>query len=292
MLHPTQVNSHQQLRHPADLRSLFWAFGLFPLPACVAIAAPSFTFAAALPALYFGFCAGVLSHYHTHRPVFRSRWLNHAYAAWLSIFYGFPLVAWIPTHNQNHHQHINSEQDNTCTKKMGSDSLLCALSYPLCSSRWQLPTLARYLRTRTSRHKASVACAQSLVLLAVHAGLISACTATNRTGGLLAYVLLVWLPAAFASWSMMFINYLQHVGCDPLSADNHSRNFVGRAQNWLAFNAGFHTVHHEAPTAHWSDYRRMHAERKGSIDPRLNEQDILSFVVHRYLLGRDTTVGE
>ncbi len=52
------------------------------------------------------------------------------------------------------------------------------------------------------------------------------------------YLCAFGIPASFAAWSMMFTNYVQHVGCDHASADDHSRNFVSRTMNWLVFEAG------------------------------------------------------
>jgi fatty acid desaturase len=104
--------------------------------------------------------------------------------------------------------------------------------------------------------------------------------------------LVAGVPAGFASWSMMFTNYVQHVDCDPESSDNHSRNFVSPLQNWFVFDAGFHTVHHEQPGVHWSHYRRLHAARAAAIDPSLNQSSIFGFCFRRYLLRAPDAVPE
>ncbi len=84
---------------------------------------------------------------------------------------------------------------------------------------------------------------------------------------------------------MMFTNYVQHVGCDPHSPDHYSRNFVSPAVNWLVFQAGYHTVHHEHAAAHWSTYPALHAARAAGLDPALNEHSILTFCFKRYVLN-------
>src|SRR5207237_6434834 len=90
----------------------------------------------------------------------------------------------------------------------------------------------------------------------------------------------------FAAWSMMITNYVQHVGCDHASKDDHSRNFVSRTMNWLVFDAGYHTVHHEHPGIHWSAYPALHAWRAARIAPHLNQSSILRYCFERYALGR------
>jgi fatty acid desaturase len=104
--------------------------------------------------------------------------------------------------------------------------------------------------------------------------------------GLWLYAFAFGIPASFAAWSMMFTNYVQHVGCDHDSTDNHSRNFTGRAMNWLVFEAGYHTVHHEHPGIHWSAYPALHGWRAARIAPHLNQQTIFRYCFERYLLRR------
>jgi fatty acid desaturase len=56
--------------------------------------------------------------------------------------------------------------------------------------------------------------------------------------------------------------------------------------NWLVFDAGFHSAHHENPGAHWSELRQLHAVRAAEIEPRLNQDTILSYCLRHYVLGR------
>ncbi len=239
--------------------------------------------------LYLSFCTGVLTHYHNHRGVFRNRVANQIYSLWLSVFYGFPIFSWIPTHNQNHHKYTNGPHDATSTFRSGKkDSLREALYYPLRSSSWQLPALISYLGLLRRKRSPELgwALAQSGVLFLVHAaGILGLLHLHGPTLGGLAYVCSMLIPALFAPYSMMFINYVQHVGCDPSSPDNHSRNFVGAWENWLVFEAGLHTVHHEHPGTHWSRYPELHRQRENAIAPILNQRNVFSFVYRHYLRG-------
>ena len=83
---------------------------------------------------------------------------------------------------------------------------------------------------------------------------------------------------------MIFINYIQHVHTDPWSEHNHSRNITGRIFNFLVFNNGLHTVHHENPGAHWSTLRELHTKIESEIDPRLNQPSFWWWVIRGYVI--------
>jgi beta-carotene hydroxylase len=278
-----------QLRFNADRRTLFWSLILFPALPTLSYVRPQLAPWLLPFALYLAFCSGVLAHYHNHAKVFRSKRLNSLYSAWLSFFYGCPLFVWIPTHNQNHHRYLDGPGDATRTSELASrDSLWAALCYPTRSSIAQMPAILRYVRDARSHRPArarqiTLETATVLVGHTLTAGLALVLYGPAR--GALLYACALGVPALFAAWSMMFINYLQHVDCDHSSLDDHSRNFVSPWLNWLAFDAGYHTVHHEHAGTHWSAYPALHAARASRIAPHLNEQSIFGFCVRRYLLG-------
>jgi fatty acid desaturase len=90
---------------------------------------------------------------------------------------------------------------------------------------------------------------------------------------------------------MMFTNYMQHVECDVGSEHNHSRNFVDPLVNWFVFDAGYHTVHHESPGLHWSEYRALHTSLGDAIAPELNQRTILHYILSRYFSDRTPRVA-
>jgi len=279
-----------RLRHRADVRTLVWAFLLFPSVPLVAYVQPELAPWLLPVALYLAYCAGVLTHNHNHGPVFESRSVNRAYGAWLSFFYGFPIFGWIPTHNQNHHRHVNGPGDATRTTRLSErDTLVHALVYPTLSTVWQMPGIWAFVRSaRTERpERFREIVLQCVAVVGGHVGMLAlAIHLHSLETGLWTYGLAVGISAASAGWSMMFTNYLQHVGCDWRSSDDHSRNFVSPFANLFVFNAGFHTVHHELPGAHWSRLPALHAARAAAMDPRLNERTIFGFLFKRYVLGR------
>ena len=103
---------------------------------------------------------------------------------------------------------------------------------------------------------------------------------------LTAYLLALGLPAALSPSFMMFTNYLQHVGCHPGAEHEHSRNFVNPWFNWLVFDNGYHTVHHDRPGLHWSRLRAAHRARAWAIEPPLNRDSPLAYCWFEYVLGR------
>jgi beta-carotene hydroxylase len=279
-----------QLRFPEDRRTLVWAFVLFPLVPALAYAKPALTLWLVPLALYASYCAGVLAHNHNHSPTFVGRTANEVFAAWLSVFYGFPLFAWVPTHNQNHHRYLNGDGDATQTTRFGTaDTAWVAFKYPFLSARAQLPLVRDFVREARAksplRFRRVVFEASAIVV--VHGALIALALRLHgaRTGAFV-YLVSAGLPAALASYFMMLTNYLQHVGCEPASRDDHSRNFTSAFFNWFVFENGLHTVHHEHPGVHWSRYRALHAARAARIRPELNQNSLFGYALRTYVFDR------
>ena len=278
-----------RLRFARDRRTLFWAFVLLPSAPALAYAVPAATPWLTPWILYLSYCSGVLSHNHNHCRVFSGRRSNALYAAWLSLFYGFPIFAWIPTHNQNHHRYLNGDGDATrTTKHTARNTLIAALTYPLASGLWQSRGVAAYA-WEARKHPARLrrVLLETAALLGGH-GLLLA-LALGMHGALLGafvYGISVGMPALLATYFMMFTNYLQHVDCDPQSPDNHSRNFTSPSWNWFVFDNGLHTVHHDHRGVHWSRYRALHEARAARIAPHLNQNSLLGYVIDTYVLRR------
>ena len=275
-----------QLRFSADRRALFWVFGLFPALPALSYFRPGLAPWLLPIALYLAYCSGVLAHNHNHAPVFRGKRMNSLYSAWLSFFYGCPLFVWVPTHNQNHHRYLDGPGDATRTADHAErDTLWSAISYPTRSAIAQFPAILQYAReaqlNKPARFRQILL--ETLTVVIGHAA--AAAFAVVHYGfarGTVLYACAFGIPALFAAWAMIFTNYVQHVGCDYASPDDHSRNFVSRSMNWLVFEAGYHTVHHEHAGTHWSRYPALHAARAARIDPELNQSTIFAYCVRKY----------
>lgn len=234
--------------------------------------------------LYIGFlflsvAVTVIAHNHNHLPIFRKPLLNTFTDYWLTVFYGFPSFAWIPTHNMNHHRLNNKEGDYTITYRLTeNNTLLMLLLYPTMSSYFQQKPIREYLRNMWSgdRRKWALAAGQYLFLFAW----IGAFLVLDWRNALL-YVI---IPQQFGLFAVLIFNYVQHVHADEESVWNHSRNFTGWL-NLMLFNNGYHTVHHEKAGSHWSKSPESHAAIAKNIDPALIERSFWWYILRVYFLG-------
>jgi len=239
--------------------------------------------------MYLAYAAGVLAHNHNHVPVFSNRRANAIYATVISFFYGYPVFAWIPTHNENHHRYVNREGDVAATwRHTRTNTAWAAFTYFFSSASWQGPLTAEYLRRVRRRSVRAWTWLLGQYVLVYGAHLAALAVAIHLHGlrtGAFVYASALGIPAAGALWGLMFTNYVQHVDCDPSSRWNHSRNFTSRWMNFLVFDNGFHTVHHERANRHWSLARAAHETIAHQIDPRLNESSIAGYCWKTYVVG-------
>ncbi|HTS80589.1 MAG TPA: fatty acid desaturase [Myxococcaceae bacterium] len=240
-------------------------------------------------ACYLALSAGVIAHNHNHTPTFRGRGLNAAFGNWLSIFYGYPTFAWVPTHNLNHHKFVNKAGDATITWRFtNKHNALVAGTYFFVSSWYQSDPIRDYIQKAKEKNPQLYRTIQGQYALfgGVHVGLFALAIVLHgwRTG-FIVWSLMFLLPALFALWTIMFFNYIQHVHTDPWSEHDHSRSFVSPVLNFLLFNNGYHSAHHELAGAHWSTLPALHARLAPSINPVLNERSFWWFCLRNYLLA-------
>lgn len=279
---------HMMLRYAADRRTIAWAVAM-PVVALAPYAWPGLATWLWPLAAYLALSAGVIAHNHNHCPTFRSRRLNAYFGQWLSIFYGYPTFAWIPTHNLNHHKFVNRVGDATITwRYTNAHHLPMVIAYPFISSVFQATPTNEYIRkaraTRPELYREILI--QYAFFVGTHLALIGLAVALHGFGaGMRLWLLMFLVPAVFALWTIMFFNYVQHVHTDPWSEHDHSRSFTGRALNFVLFNNGLHTVHHETPGAHWSLLRQLHDRVASRIHPELVQPSFWMFCAKSYLLA-------
>jgi beta-carotene hydroxylase len=222
----------------------------------------------------------VIAHNHNHLGMWKSRRLNHLTDYWLTLFYGFPAFAWIPTHNMNHHKFTNREGDYTLTYRYSErNNLVTLLTYPTISGYHQQKPIRAYLRDLWSRNRARFwGSVSQYAALAVFIGV--ALLIDWRKG-----LLYVVVPQQIGLFVVLVFNYLQHVHADEESEWNHSRNFTSPVLNFLLLNNGYHTAHHETPGAHWSRMREAHARIADQIHPDLNVKSFWAYNVRTFLLS-------
>lgn len=276
-------------RRSEDYRTLFWMLICAPVLLGLHWARPELGFWLLPISCYFAISAGVIAHNHMHRPTLEAKWANELFSAWISVLYGYPVFAWLPTHNLNHHKLVNRRGDATITwRYTNRHNAWVAATYFFVSAYFQSAWIKDYVRA-ARRDKPAVyrrIVSQYVVTFGAHALVIAAAVAHyGLHRGLLLWALALGIPAFSALWTIMLFNYCQHVHTDPWSAHNHSRNFEGRLLNFLLFGNGYHTVHHEQPSLHWADAAREHARIRGDIDARLCERSMLWFFFRQYLLA-------
>ncbi|TWT79933.1 Fatty acid desaturase [Planctomycetes bacterium CA13] len=279
------------VHNPSDYRSVLWLLLAITLviaqycnPALVVFLSPI--------SCYLAISLGTVSHNHNHRATFKSTRLNNLFGHLLTIFYGYPTLMWVPTHNLNHHKFVNRPGDATATwRYTNKHNLWVALTYPFVSGYFQSIPIRQYIdriKTRKPNLYSRVRF-QYALWIGTYVGLgVLAATLYHhqQTGlGLYLWFFSVILPAILSSTVIMFFNFIQHVHTDAWSDHDHSRNFTGPWFNFLFFNNGYHTVHHDHPAMHWSELPDAHARIAETIDPKLNETNLVWFLLRQYFLS-------
>ena len=269
------------MKHPAEWRQIgLVAVYLALLAAMLASPAcrnPLFLAAAC----YFSFLNAVVIHNHLHQGIFHSRRLNLIWRCVLSFGALYPASANIPSHNLVHHHFDDDGQpDWVAPEHVGFRwNLLNLIHFPNVAGPSTFAGVSRW---------GAVAGREDFV----RQYRIETAFAFGLTGALL--LLDFWttlfflvLPQLYGARSILRINLIQHDGCDTRSEWNHSRNFVGRAFNWIMCNNGYHTIHHNRAGLHWSTLAEAHRrEVVPRIDPALNEPSMALYLLRTFALPR------
>ena len=215
-------------------------------------------------AMFMAVTTAVISHNHNHINIWKSKPLNLVTSWVISLYYGFPCIAWVPTHNQVHHKLNNKPGDTSRSPKyFKGNHLLALLVYPTLTGIEQQKEIREFFGTLWKRNKKAFWMAASEYV--VFFGVMAALLVLNWRKAVLYFV----IPQQFALFVIQVFNYVQHVETDAHSEWNHSRNFVSPVLNALLFNNGYHTVHHLTPGVHWSETPALHAKHVGKIHPAL-----------------------
>jgi beta-carotene hydroxylase len=229
--------------------------------------------------LFMSVAVSVMTHNHNHLPMWRSKTLNVLTDWWLTVFYGFPIFAWIPTHNKNHHRFNNREGDDSITYRVSEkNNFFTLVSYPTISGYYQQKAIFSYLKEMKANNKEKfwISISQYAVLVLW----IAAALIIDWEKALL----FVIIPQQVSLFSVLIFNYVQHVHADEESEWNHSRNFTGLL-NFMLFNNGYHTIHHQKAGLHWNKAAKAHKEIEKNIDPILIERSFWWYIVRSYFLS-------
>lgn len=281
------------VKHPAEWRqigivALYWAclFGMVFVPA---LRNPVvFVLACAL-----SFLNAVVIHNHMHQGVFQSRALNLAFRRVLSFGALYPATVNIPSHNLVHHHFDDDGQpDWAAPDNVGFRwHLLNLLHFPNVAGPNTFDGAMRW---------GAIGGREEFKRQYLYDNVF----AFGLTGALM--VVDVWstlffvvLPQLWGARCILRINLIQHDRCDTTTEWNHSRNFVGRAFNWVMCNNGYHTIHHNRAGLHWSVLHEHHAkEVQPRIDPSLDERSMVAYLLRTFAFGlhrpveKDVAVAE
>ncbi len=229
--------------------------------------------------LFMAVSVAVITHNHNHVRVWKSDIMNLFQDWWLTVFYGFPIFAWIPTHNKNHHKLNNRPGDYTITYRFSEkNNLITLLSYPTISGYYQQKAIKIYLKDlwHSNKRRFFLNTSQYAVLVI---WIAAALLIDWRKA-----IMFVIIPQQVSLFSVLIFNYVQHVHANEESEYNHSRNFTGFL-NFMLFNNGYHTIHHEVAGLHWSKVPEEHKKIEHLIDPSLLERSFWWFIFRNYFLG-------
>lgn len=267
------------VRHPAEWRQIGiiatymgLLASMYFVPACRNV----FFFAAAC---YFSFLNTVVLHNHLHQGIFKSRRLNMMWRCVLSFGALYPATANIPAHNLVHH-HFDDEGQPDWAAPGHVDfkwNLLNLVHFPNVAGPNTFSGVQRWMAVGNKREHFRQYMTEQVVAFGLTLVLFAFDFWTT--------LFFILLPQLYGARCILRINLIQHDRCDTTSEWNHSRNFVGRAFNWIMCNNGYHTIHHNRAGMHWSDLDRAHdREVVPRIDPSLDERSMVSYLARTYLL--------
>jgi beta-carotene hydroxylase len=259
------------LRCREDWRTIAFvalSLGLLVLPYGIHPAFPASLAWIALTALMC-FVSSIAAHNHLHSATFATSLLNLGMNFALSLARGHTASGIIVPHNLNHHVDALTEQDWIRPALAGTGpGWLRLIRYVLAASANMVVERRRAVHLQLTTRQARIWHAERMAL----AGFIMS--------GLIIdwHVFLVFdvIPWLLGLCLLVGVNLLQHDGCSAAEPLRESRNFVGRAGNWLFLNNGFHAAHHHDPGCHWSRLPDLHA--------RLRQQAPLAMTDHHSIL--------
>jgi fatty acid desaturase len=246
---------------------------MYFVPACRNV----FCFAAAC---YFAFLNSVVIHNHLHQGIFHSRALNNLFRGVLSFGALYPASANVPAHNLVHHHFEDDGQPDWADPSWVGFrwNLLNLVHFPNVAGPQTFEGVQRWKAVLDRKAFSRQYTFEQIF-------------AFGLTAALLVYdfwtaLFFVVLPQLYGARCILRINLIQHDRCDIASEWNHSRNFVGRAFNWIMCNNGYHTIHHNKAGLHWSKLAEAHQrDVVPRIDPSLDERSMVAYLLRTYVLG-------
>lgn len=233
------------------------------------------------------FYVATVTHNSMHCSVFNNNTVESLWRICLTAAFGFPVEAYVPTHNLNHHVYTQHETDHLHTSQMKYRQhwLNLLLFFPKV-----YPSIAKLEREFVSKEAAK--------LSPTFYRFISQVLTAHGFTIFMFYLdwqraLFCWfLPNICGVDAIITMNMLQHDGCETIKLGAHkgkdmevncARNFVGPWINFLTCNNGYHSIHHMYSNMHWTQYPEMHNKLiKPHADPSLDERCIVRYLIRTF----------
>ena len=228
-------------------------------------------------ACYFSFLNSVVIHNHLHKGIFKSRALNRAFRCVLSFGSLYPASANVASHNIVHHHFDDDGQPDWADSRNVSFRwhLLNLIHFPNVAGPYTFAGVKRWAKTTRLNGFNRQYLGETVFAF----GLTGAALLYDFWGALFCVV----IPQLWGARGILRINIIQHDGVDQTSEWNHSRNFVGRAFNWVMCNNGYHTIHHNRAGMHWSKLDEAHRrEAVPRMHPSLDEPSMAWYLLRTY----------
>lgn len=226
-------------------------------------------------------------HNAMHCDVFTHPFVEILWRLALTMTFAFPVEAYKPTHNANHHVFTQHEKDHLETSQVNYrwHWMNLVLYFPTV-----YPNITKlekeYIKKEFAKQSWSF---YRFVLQVVGAhGVTLFLIWQDWQRGLLCW----FLPNVLGVDGIITMNMLQHDGCKDIVLGEHrgdkmevenSRNFTGPVINWVTCNNGYHAIHHMHSNVHWTKYPEMHDKLIApNVHPELNQKCILRYLWRTY----------
>lgn len=193
----------------------------------------------------------LINHNHRHLPTFTISFFNRSLNLLISILIGAPSTRLHLIHHWNHHRFFRDERDWSSYKTNARGRGPRRLFTYLWLSTRNMRQNRKHLRMPIQVKKMLLWEQISLYL--------SILVFTFINWQMLVFFILPLRASAL--FILLMGNLANHDQCELESPYNHSRNFTNPIENWLFFNVGFHSAHHENPALHWSRLPELHQKK-------------------------------
>ncbi|MCP4912424.1 MAG: fatty acid desaturase [Oligoflexia bacterium] len=211
--------------------------------------------------LIVNFIVNLINHNHSHVGTFGYRPLNIFFDFWLTLNRGASAIFIKIIHNINHHTHSGTDQDWFCPENEGKGRLIFRPLVYLKQTLKRFREGARSYYDQMPKAFNKQRKLENIFIITV----ILFCLYNNWK----AFIVFVFIPWYFGNMFLVITNLIFHKNALPHDKYNISYNYVGRFENIIFLNGGYHTAHHLKPNVHWSQLKELHDQE---VAPKIKDE--------------------